>query len=112
MSDFVPFAGFAQRLGDTIRLSAAGGNGALEFSLADVSFATGQILVRVGAMAVNIEEPTQDDLQQRPSATSLRHRCPSSITSCIGSVQICCDDFSVIGPCRGAWGCARPRFIP
>ena len=112
MSDFVDFAGSAERRGNTVRLVALGNNGALEFAAQDVTFENDRVTVRQGAVALAIEEPSDGNLNDRPTADALRAACPSGITSCIGSVHVCCDDFRVIGSCSGAWGCGRPRFIP
>ena len=112
MSDFVDFAGSAERRGDTIRLVAHGNNGTLEFAAQDVNLENGRVAVRQGALAIAVEEPGNSKVDDRPPADTLRGACPSGITSCIGSVHICCDDFRVIGTCAGAWGCARARFIP
>lgn len=112
MSDFVDFAGLAERRGDTIRLVARGNNGALEFAAQDVNLENDRVAVRQGAVAIAVEEPGDGSISDRPPAHMLRDTCPSGITCCIGSVHVCCDDFRVIGACAGAWGCARPRFIP
>ncbi|MDP3691235.1 hypothetical protein [Bradyrhizobium sp.] len=112
MSDFVDFAGTADRRGNTVRLVAFGNNGAMEFAAQDVALENDRVAVRQGAMAIAIEEPGNGNLNDRPAAAALRAACPSGITSCIGSVHVCCDDFRVIGSCSGAWGCGRPRFIP
>lgn len=112
MSDFVDFAGSAERRGDTIRLVAQGNNGTLEFAAQDVNLENNRIAVRQGAVATAVEEPGDSKVDDRPPADTLRDVCPSGITCCIRSVHICCDDFRVIGTCAGAWGCARARFIP
>lgn len=112
MSDFVDFAGSAERRGDTIRLVAHDNNGALEFAAQDVKLENDRVSVRRGAVAIAVKEPGDSKVDDRPPADTLHDACPSGITCCIGSVHICCDDFRVIGSCVGAWGCARGRFIP
>ena len=112
MGDFVDFAGVAEQRGNTVRLIAQGNNGTLEFAADDVKLENNRVAVRQGAVAIAVEEPGDSKVDDRPPADTLRDTCPSGITCCIGSVHICCDDFRVIGTCTGAWGCARPRFIP
>ena len=111
MADFVDFAGVAERRGDTIRLVSQGNNGTLQFAADDVKLENNRIAVRLGAVAIAVDEPGDSKVEDRQPADTLRNTCPSGITCCIGSVHICCDDFRVIGTCIGAWGCARARFI-
>ena len=68
--------------------------------------------MRLGAVAMKVEEPGDGNVKDRPPADTLRGACPSGITCCVGSIHLCCDDFRVIGSCAGAWGCARAAFIP
>lgn len=112
MGDFVDFAGVAEQRGDTVRLVSLGSNGALQFASQDVKLENNRVAVRLGAVAIAIEEPGDSKVEDRPPADTLRDTCPSGITCCIGSLHICCDDFRVLGTCIGAWGCARARFIP
>ena len=112
MSAFVRFIGTSETRGGTVRLSADGNDGFLEFLAADVTLEEGRILVREGAVSSAIQEPSRGDVRDRPPAESLREACPSGITCCIGAVHLCCDDFRVIGSCGGTWGCGRRPFIP
>jgi hypothetical protein len=107
MSDFLIFRGSAEKRGDAVRLTAEGGNGSIELADGDVRVEGGQVRVRRGAIALFVGEPHTGDASARPGRAALQGLCPSGITCCIGSVQLCCDDFRVIGPCQGAWGCAK-----
>lgn len=111
VSEFLQFDGVAERRGSIVRLTAVDDNGFIEIATSDVSLDEGRVQVRQGASATSMGEPHTSDANARPNSTSLQGQCPSGITCCIGSVQLCCDDFRIIGTCKGAWGCAK-TFTP
>jgi hypothetical protein len=112
MSTFIGFDGKADILGGTVRLRADGDQGFLVFAGDDIRLEGGQVLVRQGAIALDLQEPDRGDVSDRPRAEALRDVCPDGITCCIGLVHVCCQDFRVIGTCSGVWGCTRTPFIP
>ena len=105
---WLPFAGTAARRGDGFRLTAQGGNGAIELGEADIGFDQARkVYVRQGAVLRHVEEPSPQAIGARPAPDAVAALCPGGLTGCIGTVLFCCGDFRVLGSASGAWGCAR-----
>jgi hypothetical protein len=112
-TEWLFFAGTAERRGSVFRLAAAGSNGFVEIGEDGIGFdEAGAAYVRRGAVLMHLDEPAQRDVSGRPDAVALSGLCPGGVTACVGNLLICCGDFRVIGSAQGAWGCERPPFVP
>jgi hypothetical protein len=106
-SDWVPFEGTLRRFVDFYVLYPYL-DSRIEITINnnDVMESSAGIFVRVGGHWLSIEIPPASVLHTRVFAgTANSELCNTKTTMCVGGVEWCCEDGTIVGACVGYWRC-------
>jgi hypothetical protein len=103
-SEWVPFAGIAEDQNGTYVLRDREFEGEVVLDKTHVRMSPEKIEIQVGANASVKKTPRGKRPEGAPE--KLDDPCEGSGTFCLGSVEFCCHNGEVIGPCDGSWGCS------